>query len=141
MDQCFDNKRKYPRHEVEWSVFMIQRDKKIKIGHIADISISGIKIILEESVFTKNEPERYDLTLFMTDSPEVRMHIAGRIVWSVKSGDSLIIGLELAYLDKDSRKKLERHIENQEELSVQIDLDSQQDDTQSGPGNNFIRDL
>jgi len=128
MDESFDNKRKHPRHEVDWSVFMIQSNKKIKIGHIADISFSGIKIILEESVFIKNEPERYDLTLLRTDSPEDRMHLAGRIVWSVKSEDSLIIGLELAFLDKDSRMKLEKYIEKKEGLSVQIKLESMQKD-------------
>jgi len=141
MAESFDNKRKHPRHEVDWSVFMVRKKKKIKIGHIADISISGIKIVLEEAVFTKNEPEKYDLTLFRINSPEVRMHIAGRIVWSVRSGDSLIIGLELAYLDRDTRKMLEKNIENQEEFSVQINLESQQKKSRPQSGNSLLRDL
>ena len=123
MDASFNDRRSEPRHESEWPVYLRSGKNKEQIGDVADISLSGLKIILYDAVEFGAEPESYDLYLCRVQNPMDLMNITGRIVWSVRSGKSLILGLELGNLDETSREMLQQYMLHQEDLAVQIDVE------------------
>ncbi len=123
MEQNINERRKEPRHEADWPVFLRSDNGKKQIGDVADISLSGIKIMLSDTDKISSAARSYDLYLYRTRSPMDLVNIAGRVVWSAMAGANLTIGLELKNLDADTRKVLKEYIDNKEELTIQMDLE------------------
>ncbi|MBN1646959.1 MAG: PilZ domain-containing protein [Spirochaetales bacterium] len=123
MEQNINERRKELRHEADWPVFLRSDDGKKQIGDVADISLSGIKIMLSDTDKISSAARSYDLYLYRTRFPMDLVNIAGRVVWSAQAGHNLTIGLELKNLDADTRKILKEYIDNKEELTIQMDLE------------------
>lgn len=123
MEQNFNERRSTTRHETNWPVFLRSDDGKKQIGDVADISLAGIKITLAEAENIGSSAKSYDLYLYRTQSPMDLVNITGRVVWSTQIGYSLVIGLELQNLDKETRVILKDYIDNKCELTVQLDLE------------------
>ena len=116
-------RRNEPRREADWPVFLRSSDGKKKIGGVADISLSGIKVVLNDSVEIGDAEGTYDLYLCSIQSPMDLMNITGHAVWHSQSDRSLTIGLELEHLDEKIRSMLKEYIEHQDDLALQMDLE------------------
>jgi hypothetical protein len=123
MEQNINERRKEPRHEADWPVYLRTENGKMKIGDVSDISLSGIKINLSKTDKIDSGAKSYDLYLYRTQAPMALVNIGGRVIWSAQSGYLLTIGLELQNLDNDTKNVLKEYINNKEELTIQMDLE------------------
>ena len=123
MDKKMNERRNESRYVTQWPVFLRSNGESKQIGDVADISLSGIKIILSDHVVIAKESGSFDLFLFNTHSPSNLLNITGHTVWHTESDHSLAIGLKLEDFDSSTRTILSDFIMNQEELNVQMDLE------------------
>ena len=118
-----NERRGDPRHETDWPVYLRTNNGKTRIGEVADISLSGIRVVLNESVEIKNIEGTYDLYLCSLQSPMDLMNISGHAVWSSENDHLISIGLELKNSSEQVRKMLAGYIEHQDTLALQMDLE------------------
>ena len=123
MERSNNERRSEIRHASEWPVYLRSGEGKTRIGEVADISLSGIRVILNDSVEIGSVEGAYDLYICSVQSPMDLMNISGRAVWSEEKDHSLIIGLELANLSGNLRNMLAEYIEHQDSLALQMDLE------------------
>ncbi len=123
MEEHRHERRNEPRHEAEWPVFLRSGKNTTQIGDVADISLSGIRVVLNDSIEIDNAAGTYDLYLCSAESPNDLMNISGRAVWHTETDHSLAIGLELEHFDRRTRDMLKDYIEHQDALILQMDIE------------------
>ncbi|MBN1647837.1 MAG: PilZ domain-containing protein [Spirochaetales bacterium] len=122
MNNSGTERRKESRYETDWPVFLRSADDKRKIGGVSDISLSGIRVMLDDDFSEEKQVAYFDLYLCRTDFPGDLLNISGRVVWSSRSGNTLQMGLELENADDGFRKMLGEYIKEKDYLSLQMDL-------------------
>ncbi|MBN2508668.1 MAG: PilZ domain-containing protein [Spirochaetales bacterium] len=123
MEAYTDDRRSWPRHDADWPVYLRKGGAKKQIGEVAGISLSGVRVVLNDTVEIGSDGAVYDLYLCSQKTPMDLLNISGHAVWSESREHTITIGLSLDGFDETVRNMLSEYIARQEDLVLQMDLE------------------
>ncbi len=117
-----ENKRKFPRKESIWPLFLDTGEDQKQIGYIKDISEKGVKLFFIHQ--DKIEYDKYTFTIKLkkTHSELPELTITGLKRWSEVSEEEIFVGLELQDLEDEKSKAFQNFMEMATDFYVEAVL-------------------
>jgi hypothetical protein len=116
-----DNRRGYPRHDMDWPILLREGAKTRRIGELVNISLNGLLMNISEPVPPESAGS-FELFVCRPRSSGDMLEIHGRTVWMAAGGDDAAWALELTDLDEDGRLALSRFISEPSDLAIEVEL-------------------
>lgn len=119
-----NEKRAYPRIETAWPLVRESREGQKRIGHVANISLSGALLKFEEGY--ELEPGVHSVTLRLKNEvlglPELALR--GLREWEQSEKGALDLGIEVRELDHDTKVSFVRYLSRSDGLHVTAVIES-----------------
>ncbi len=111
-----NERRLYPRIKRRWAVILQNK----KIGYVKDISLTGIKLHIDDIVGIKFGNSYLTLELSDKKLNPAKLQVKGSQNKDVEDNSNIVLQLES--LDKIKREAITRYLDRGDELEVQIHL-------------------
>ncbi len=122
-DTYMENRRQYPRHDLDWPILLRQDSGTRRIGELINISLSGLLMTLNEPV----PPEaagNFELFVCRPRHSAEMLEIHGQTVWMEAGTEDFTWALELVDLQPGDRQTLADFIAEPEQLAIELELSS-----------------
>jgi hypothetical protein len=117
-----EERRVYPRIDSDWALYLGNTEKHRKIGHVKNISLSGVLIFFSEDYTLDPDRHRFSLILRNAHIKPSELTITGLKEWTHTGKTEIMLGLVLDALEKDKRSDFVRFLSRSDRLEVQAFL-------------------